>query len=62
MAQRVLIVGAGPAGLSLAIAMCRRGLSPDVIDVATELRAPGAALTLLAPALRALDTLGLAEG
>lgn len=59
--RRVLIVGGGPAGLSLALALHGRGLIPDVIDVAEDSRSPGAALTLLAPALRALDALGLAD-
>jgi naringenin degradation protein FdeE len=58
---RVLIVGAGPAGLSLALALERSGLRPDVVELATRERAPGAALTLLAPALRALNALGLAD-
>lgn len=60
-AGRVLIVGAGPAGLSLALALEAIGRQADVVEIATQERAPGAALTLLAPALRALDALGLAD-
>ena len=58
---RVLIAGAGPAGLSLALALERANVRADVVEIATQERAPGAALTLLAPALRALDSLGLAD-
>ena len=60
-AERVLVVGGGPAGLSLALALARTGTKPDVVELKTELRAPGAALTLLGPAIRALDALGIAS-
>jgi 2-polyprenyl-6-methoxyphenol hydroxylase-like FAD-dependent oxidoreductase len=60
-AERVLIVGGGPAGLSLALALAQTGAEPDVIEISTELHAPGAALTLLGPAIRALAAMGVAD-
>jgi 2-polyprenyl-6-methoxyphenol hydroxylase-like FAD-dependent oxidoreductase len=60
-AERVLVVGGGPAGLALAAALAANGVEPDLVELKKELRAPGAALTLLGPAIRALDSLGIAD-
>ncbi len=59
--RSVLITGAGIAGLTAASALARRGWHVEVIDKATEDAAAGWGLSLTGPALRALDTLGLAD-
>ena len=58
-APRILIVGAGIAGLSLARALAQRGLTADVVERSTEHRTTGAGLYLPANAVRVLDRLGL---
>jgi len=56
---RVLIVGAGVAGLALALALRQRGVSPTLIERAPALRTEGAGLYLVGAATRALRNLGL---
>jgi salicylate hydroxylase len=58
-AFRVAVVGAGIGGLTLAIALRRRGISVDVYERATQLQEVGAAVGLAANASRLLDRLGL---
>jgi salicylate hydroxylase len=55
---RIGIVGAGIGGLTLALALRRRGLSADVYEQASELREIGAAVALSANATRELERLG----
>lgn len=54
---RIGIVGAGIGGLTLALALRRRGLSADVYEQASELREIGAAVALSANATRELERL-----
>lgn len=54
-----VIVGGGIGGLSAAVALRRGGWHVTVLERAPELREVGAGLTLMANALRGLDTLGL---
>lgn len=54
----IAIVGAGIGGLTLALALRRRGLSADVYEQAPELREIGAAVALSANATRELERLG----
>jgi len=56
-AGRILIVGGGIAGLALAIALRRRGVSPDIVERADALPSTGAGLYLIGAATRALDHL-----
>lgn len=56
---RVLIVGAGIAGLTLAQAMTRRRLPFDLIEKVARPAPVGAGITLVYNALRLLDALGL---
>jgi 2-polyprenyl-6-methoxyphenol hydroxylase-like FAD-dependent oxidoreductase len=56
---RVLIVGAGIAGLALARALHQRGITAEVVERATEWEASGAGLYLPANAVRALHELGV---
>jgi len=58
---RAIIVGAGPGGLSAAIALRRAGWETVVCEAAEELREVGSGLTLWPNALRALDFLGLGD-
>jgi 2-polyprenyl-6-methoxyphenol hydroxylase-like FAD-dependent oxidoreductase len=53
------VAGGGPGGLTLAVALARRGLPVRVYERAPAVRAAGAGLTLQINAVRALATLGL---
>jgi 2-polyprenyl-6-methoxyphenol hydroxylase-like FAD-dependent oxidoreductase len=57
----VLIVGAGLAGLSLAIALRQRGFVPAVIERGAREATAGAGLYLVGAATRALAALGLGD-
>jgi salicylate hydroxylase len=56
---RIGIVGGGIGGLTLALALRRRGLAADVYEQAAELREIGAAVALAGNATRELERLGL---
>jgi 2-polyprenyl-6-methoxyphenol hydroxylase-like FAD-dependent oxidoreductase len=58
---RVLIVGAGIAGLTLANALNRKGIRPLIVEVSSNLRPPGLGLSLQPNGVRALGHLDLAE-
>lgn len=58
---RIGIVGGGIGGLTLALALRRRGLAADVYEQAPELREIGAAVALSANATRELGRLGCLE-
>jgi 2-polyprenyl-6-methoxyphenol hydroxylase-like FAD-dependent oxidoreductase len=59
--RRVLVVGAGIGGLATALALRRRGIASDVVELHHRPPVVGVGLTLLGPSLRALDTLGLLD-
>src|ERR1700760_4097196 len=61
-AGRILITGGGIAGLSLAIALRRRGYTPELAEKCPQWPAAGAGIALHANAVRALRALGLGEG
>ena len=56
-----MIVGGGIGGLAAAVALTRAGWRVTVLEQAGELREAGAGLTLMANAMRALDSLGLGD-
>lgn len=59
--QRIAIVGAGIAGMTLGVALKRAGLSFTILEQAPELKAVGFGLTLQKNALTALDHIGLGQ-
>lgn len=59
--RRVLIIGAGPGGLSSAIALRRVGIDATVFDRAPRLGTIGGGLGVQSNALRALMRLGIGE-
>ena len=61
-ALRVLIVGAGIAGLALARALCQRGIIAEVVERTTDWEPSGTGLYLPANAVRALHELGIGAG
>ena len=61
MGQKIIIIGAGIAGLTAAIAMARKGLDAEVYEQAPELKEVGAGVGLWGNAFRALRAIGLAD-
>lgn len=61
MAEPVLIVGAGPVGLSLALALARRGIACEVFEAAPELSAEARASTFHPRTLEMLAEWGVAD-
>jgi len=57
--MRIVIVGAGVGGLTLALLLRRRGMVAEVVEQAPELREVGAAIALASNATRVLRHLGL---
>lgn len=60
--NNVVIVGAGIAGMALALALHRLGVKSIVLEKAGELRTTGTAIGIWTNAWRALEALGVAEG
>src|SRR6516225_5131130 len=58
---RVVIVGAGIGGLTLALLLRRHGIAAEVVEQAPELREAGAAIALASNATSVLEHLGLGE-
>lgn len=59
--SNVLIVGAGPAGLSSAIALRRAGMDVEIVERSPIRDVPGSELKVGGSFLRTLDALGVAE-
>ena len=60
--QNALIVGAGMAGMTLAIALKRSGIACEVAELRSALTEPGTGITLQGPALRALRRVDALDG
>jgi 2-polyprenyl-6-methoxyphenol hydroxylase-like FAD-dependent oxidoreductase len=56
-----IVVGAGPVGLFLALALVRRGLTPLVLEPRTGLRHGSRSIGVHPPSLELLDELGLVD-
>jgi 2-polyprenyl-6-methoxyphenol hydroxylase-like FAD-dependent oxidoreductase len=56
---RVLIVGGGIGGMSVAIALGKIGIKPELIDIDPKWGVSGAGLTITGPTLRAFHSLGV---
>jgi 2-polyprenyl-6-methoxyphenol hydroxylase-like FAD-dependent oxidoreductase len=59
--SKLLIIGGGIAGMSLAVFMRRIGWDIDLIEADPEWRVYGAGISITGPTFRALDQLGLIE-
>jgi 2-polyprenyl-6-methoxyphenol hydroxylase-like FAD-dependent oxidoreductase len=59
--RKVLIVGAGPAGMVAAIALKRRGVDVELVEIEPDHAAVGIGVNLQNSPLRALDSLGLLD-
>jgi 2-polyprenyl-6-methoxyphenol hydroxylase-like FAD-dependent oxidoreductase len=59
--KRVLIVGGGIAGLTLAVALRRRGIAVDVVELQPKWDILGVGISLTGPTLRALQSIGLID-
>jgi 2-polyprenyl-6-methoxyphenol hydroxylase-like FAD-dependent oxidoreductase len=59
--KTVLIVGGGIAGLTLAVALRRRGIAVDVVELQPQWDILGVGISLTGPTLRALKSIGLID-
>jgi 2-polyprenyl-6-methoxyphenol hydroxylase-like FAD-dependent oxidoreductase len=60
-AKHVLIVGGGIAGLTLAVALRRRDIDVDVVELQPQWNILGVGISLTGPTLRALNSIGLLD-
>ncbi len=61
MVKNVLVVGGGIGGMTAAIALRRRGVTVDLIDIDPKWRVYGAGISVTGLSLRAFDHLGILE-
>jgi 2-polyprenyl-6-methoxyphenol hydroxylase-like FAD-dependent oxidoreductase len=59
--RNVLVVGGGIAGLTLAVALRRRGIDVNVVELAPQWNVLGVGISLTGPTLRALKSIGLID-
>ncbi|MCU0471579.1 MAG: FAD-dependent monooxygenase, partial [Arcicella sp.] len=61
MAKKILVVGAGIGGQSVAIGLKKAGFEVDVVELHKEFNVYGVGIIQQANALRALDAIGVAD-
>ena len=61
MIGKALVVGGGVGGMSAALAMARRGVAVELIDIDPQWRAYGAGISVTGLSLRAFDELGILD-
>jgi 2-polyprenyl-6-methoxyphenol hydroxylase-like FAD-dependent oxidoreductase len=59
--KNVLVVGGGIAGLTLAVALRRRGIDVDIVELQPQWNVLGVGISLTGPTLRALKSIGLID-
>jgi 2-polyprenyl-6-methoxyphenol hydroxylase-like FAD-dependent oxidoreductase len=59
--RKVLVVGGGIAGLTLAVALRRRGIGVDIVELQPQWNVLGVGISLTGPTLRALKSIGLID-
>lgn len=59
--KKILVVGGGIAGLTLAVALRRRGIDVDVVELEPQWNILGVGISLTGPTLRALHTIGVID-
>ena len=59
--RKVLVVGGGIAGLTLAVALRRRDIEVDVVELTSQWNVLGVGISLTGPTLRALKSIGLID-
>ena len=61
LVHRVLIVGAGMAGMTLGVALKRGGIACEIAEIRPALSEPGTGISLQGPALRALQSVDVVD-
>ena len=56
--EKVLVVGGGLAGMTLATALARKGVRADIVEISQQWSALGVGISVQGPTLRALKTIG----
>ena len=59
MIEKALVVGGGVGGMSAALALVRRGVAVELVDIDPQWRAYGAGISVTGLSLRAFDDLGI---
>jgi 2-polyprenyl-6-methoxyphenol hydroxylase-like FAD-dependent oxidoreductase len=59
--ENALVVGGGISGMSTAIELSRRGIEAELVEIADVWKPLGSGITMVAPAVRALQRLGLLD-
>lgn len=61
MVEKILIIGGGVAGTSMAILLRKRGIDVDLVEIDPTWSGQGAGITITGPTLRALRAVGIGD-